>query len=74
MSRRIVQIENLEKTYETESERLTILKDLNFSAEAGKKISIVGQSGSGKSTFLNILGGLDAPTAGKVVCGDFDLT
>ncbi|MBQ3671511.1 MAG: ABC transporter ATP-binding protein [Treponema sp.] len=74
MSRRIVQIENLEKTYETESERLTILKDLNFSAETGKKISIVGQSGSGKSTFLNILGGLDAPTAGKVVCGDFDLT
>ncbi len=74
MSKRIVQIENLEKTYKTESERLTILSGLNFSADLGKKISIVGQSGSGKSTFLNILGGLDSPTSGKVVCCGFDLS
>lgn len=74
MSNRIVQIENLEKTYKTESERLTILSGLNFSADFGKKISIVGQSGSGKSTFLNILGGLDSPTSGKVVCCGFDLS
>lgn len=74
MSKRIVQIENLEKTYKTESERLTILSGLNFSVDFGKKISIVGQSGSGKSTFLNILGGLDSPTSGKVVCCGFDLS
>ena len=71
---KIVSVKNLEKTYKTESESLTILSGLNFSARAGEKISIVGKSGSGKSTFLNILGGLDAPTGGEIVCGDFDLS
>lgn len=73
MSERIVHVRNLEKTYETGSERLTILRGLNFDAEAGRKVSIVGRSGSGKSTFLNILGGLDSPTGGTVVCGGRDV-
>ncbi len=70
----IVSIRKLEKTYKTDSETLTILKDVDFDAERGKKIVIVGQSGSGKSTFLNILGGLDSATSGSVVAGGFDVT
>ncbi len=70
----IVSIKNLEKTYKTDSETLTILKDVDFKAERGKKIVIVGQSGSGKSTFLNILGGLDTATSGSVNAGGFEVT
>ncbi|WP_191013637.1 ABC transporter ATP-binding protein [Treponema zioleckii] len=71
---KIIEIRNLEKTYKTESETLTILKDLNFDVERGKKITIVGQSGSGKSTFLNILGGLDNATSGSVKVDEFEIT
>lgn len=71
MSSEIITIENLEKTYKTESETLTILKNLNLHVQAGTKVSIVGQSGSGKSTFLNIVGGLDSATSGTVKCGNY---
>lgn len=74
MSEIVVSVESLEKTYRTESESLTILRDLNLEIESGKKITIVGESGSGKSTFLNIIGGLDNPTSGIVRCGDYELS
>lgn len=74
MSSEIITIENLEKTYTTESETLTILKNLNLHVRSGTKVSIVGQSGSGKSTFLNILGGLDSATSGTVKCGNYILS
>lgn len=70
----IVTIENLEKTYKTDSETLTILKDLHMTVQAGTKNVIVGESGSGKSTFLNIIGGLDTATAGTVRVGDYEVS
>ena len=73
MSEIIVSVKELEKTYKTESESLTILKNLTLEIERGKKITIVGESGSGKSTFLNIIGGLDNPTSGSVRCGTYEL-
>ena len=69
----IVSVKNLEKTYKSEGETLTILKNLNLEIEKGKKITIVGESGSGKSTFLNIIGGLDTPSSGEVNCGGYNL-
>ena len=74
MSDIIVSVKSLEKTYKSEGESLTILKDLNLEIEKGKKITIVGESGSGKSTFLNIIGGLDNATSGSVRCGDYELS
>ena len=74
MSDIIVSVKSLEKTYKSEGESLTILKDLNLEIEKGKKITIVGESGSGKSTFLNIIGGLDHATSGSVRCGDYELS
>ena len=74
MSDIVLSVTSLEKTYKTESETLTILKDLSLEIERGKKITIVGESGSGKSTFLNIIGGLDNATAGRVRCGDYELS
>ncbi|MCR4822300.1 MAG: ABC transporter ATP-binding protein [Treponema sp.] len=74
MSEIIVSVKNLEKTYKSEGESLTILKDLNFEIEKGKKVTIAGESGSGKSTFLNIIGGLDNATSGFVKCGEYELS
>lgn len=71
---KIVCIENLEKTYKTDSETLTILKNLSLEVEPGTKNVIVGESGSGKSTFLNIIGGLDTATAGKVRVGNYEVS
>ncbi len=65
----ILTIKNLEKVYETDSEKLTVLKDLNLTVEEGSKIAIVGESGSGKSTLLNIIAGIDSVTSGTVVAG-----
>ena len=66
---KILEIKDLEKTYTSDSESLTILKDLNLSVEEGTKLVIVGESGSGKSTLLNIIGGIDKITAGTVLAG-----
>lgn len=69
----IVEIKNLEKTYVTDSERLTILKDLDLSIVEGSKNVIVGESGSGKSTLLNIIGGIDSATCGSVIAGKWNI-
>ena len=70
----IVSIKNVEKTYVTDSEKLTILKNCNLEVPEGKKIVIVGESGSGKSTLLNIIGGIDSVTEGSVVAGEYNVS
>lgn len=69
----VLEIKGLEKTYTTDSERLTIINDLDLSVKVGTKLSIVGESGSGKSTLLNIIGGLDTITAGSVRAGKYNI-
>lgn len=71
MSKDIVLISGLTKTFSSVSEKLVIFDKLNFSIEEGKKISITGESGSGKSTFLNILGGLESADSGEIIAGSY---
>lgn len=71
---KILEIKNLTKTYVTDSEKLTILENLDLTVEEGKKIVIVGESGCGKSTLLNIIGGIDSFTSGTVLSGKWDLS
>ena len=70
----ILTIKNLEKKYITDSEELTVLKNLNLTVEEGSKIVVVGESGSGKSTLLNIIGGIDSATSGSVTAGNWEVT
>lgn len=50
-----------------------LFKDVNLTFEKGKVYSILGQSGSGKTTFLSLLAGLDSPKAGKIYLEDNDI-
>ena len=70
----ILTIKNLEKIYKTDSEELTVLKNLNLSVEEGSSVVIVGESGSGKSTLLNIIAGIDSATSGTVNAGGWEVS
>ena len=72
----ILQVSGLQKTYVTRfgSNKVEVLKNVNFSVEQGEYVAIMGESGSGKTTLLNILAALDRPTGGKVVLDGQDLT
>jgi len=63
----ILELKNVKKNYVTSAGRLPVLKDVNVGFKAGETIALVGQSGSGKSTFLHIAGLLDKPSAGQVL-------
>lgn len=65
--------ENLVKIYKLSGIEVVALQGLDLVVEQGEVLGIVGASGSGKSTLLNVLGGLDRPSAGKVVVGGQDL-
>jgi lipoprotein-releasing system ATP-binding protein len=60
---------NISKTYPMPGEQLHVLSGINLSLNAGEAASIVGPSGSGKSSLLYILGALEPPTAGTVFLG-----
>ncbi len=62
----MLEARNIFKSYTTPRGPLPILKDVTLSLAAGDAISIIGPSGTGKSTLLYILGALDPPTSGEV--------
>ncbi|MDH5326553.1 MAG: ABC transporter ATP-binding protein [Gammaproteobacteria bacterium] len=70
----LIKLENLSKYYtEGETQRL-VFEELNLEIHAGEFIVLLGRSGSGKSTLLNIMSGIDAPSSGRVVIDNKDLT
>ena len=62
----IVRAESLRKTFRTGSQEIAPLDGVDFSAERGEMVAIVGASGAGKSTLLHLLAALDTPTSGAV--------
>lgn len=71
MSEKILSVSNLVKVFESSSERLCILDNLNFEISEPKKIIIIGESGSGKSTFLNIIASLDSCNSGEIFAKNY---
>ena len=63
----LVQISGLRKSYWLEKQEIQVLRGVDLDIKAGERISVTGASGSGKSTFLHVLGTLDAPDAGNVL-------
>lgn len=63
----------LTKTYGSGPTMVTALAEATFAVPAGQRLAILGKSGSGKSTVLNLLGGLDRPTSGSLNVADVDL-
>ena len=67
MSEKLLQTVDLRRVFSETGEDLEILKGVNFEMEAGELVALTGSSGSGKSTFLNLVGMLDTPTSGEIL-------
>jgi putative ABC transport system ATP-binding protein len=73
MTEPLILCENLVKIYKLNDIEVVALQGLDLKVERGEVMSLVGSSGSGKTTLLNVLGGLDRPSAGKVLVAGNDL-
>ncbi|MBI2876076.1 MAG: ABC transporter ATP-binding protein [Candidatus Tectomicrobia bacterium] len=73
MSQSVVKIENVKKSFKRGGEALEILHGVNLSLEHGDFLALMGPSGSGKTTILNLVAGLDRPTAGKILVAGADV-
>ncbi len=69
----MIECENLVKIYKTKDIEVLALQGLELTVEEGELMAIIGNSGSGKSTFLNMIGGLDRPSAGRLIVDGKDL-
>lgn len=67
MGKKIIEVKNVTKLYKTGKIEVQALKGASFSVEAGEFVSIMGSSGCGKSTMMNILGCLDTLTSGEYI-------
>ncbi|MCG8564468.1 MAG: ABC transporter ATP-binding protein [Desulfobacterales bacterium] len=69
----LVRLEGVSKSFTSPTATLDILKDADFSLYKGETVAVVGASGIGKSTFLNMVGTLDRPDGGRVLHDSRDL-
>lgn len=65
----LIEIRNLRKVYQTPAGDFAAVKDIHVEVQRGEFVAIIGKSGSGKSTFINMITGIDRPTSGEIVIG-----
>ncbi|HOV42273.1 MAG TPA: ATP-binding cassette domain-containing protein, partial [Oscillospiraceae bacterium] len=68
-----IEVKGLRKVYKLGSEKVVALNKIDLEIEKGEICCILGTSGSGKSTFLNMLAGLEKPTKGSILIGGRDI-
>lgn len=73
MAENMIQADGLVKIYKTKQTEVLALQGLDLTVETGELTALIGNSGSGKSTFLNMIGGLDRPSAGSLLVGGKNL-
>ncbi|NMC63790.1 MAG: ATP-binding cassette domain-containing protein, partial [SAR324 cluster bacterium] len=69
-----IRLEGLKKSFKDADHQLVVIEDLNAIFRSQASIAIVGKSGVGKSTLLNLLGGLERPDEGRIFFGDLELS
>ena len=70
----IVRATNVHKSFRRGSEQIDVLQGVNLEIPRGEFLALMGPSGSGKTTLLNLIGGLDAPTGGRIEVGGVDIS
>jgi lipoprotein-releasing system ATP-binding protein len=70
----ILTLKDVEKTYVSRAEKLTVLKGINLEINEGEIVVITGESGCGKSTLLNLIGGLDYLCSGHVISAGYKVS
>jgi len=73
MSSSVLSCENVHKSYRSGKKRIHVLSGVDLQVDTGEFLCIIGASGVGKSTLLHILGGLQHPDDGRVICNDISL-
>lgn len=69
----MLRVEKVSHTFKNGSETTSVLHDINFAVKQGEMVALLGSSGSGKSTMLNLMAGLMKPTEGHIFIADHDL-
>ena len=69
----VIRCDSVTKTFREGKLNVPVLRGIDFTISPGEQVAIIGASGSGKSTLLHILGGLAAPTTGKVIVSGQDI-
>ncbi len=70
----LMRLTSVSKVFDTKASTIEILQDASIVIKKGETIAIVGSSGIGKSTLLNLIGTLDKPDSGKIIFQDTDLS
>jgi len=70
----VIQLEGIEKTYHTEGVETPVLREIDLDIEEGEYVAIMGPSGTGKTTLMNVIGCLDVPTRGRYLFRGRDVT
>ena len=73
LKKKIIEVKNAIKTYQSGDEKFNALNDVSLTVYEGEFVAIMGASGSGKSTFMNMLGCLDKPNSGSYYLDEVDV-
>jgi len=71
---RLIQVDDITRVFHVGGEEVRALRGVSFGISRGEWVAIIGQSGSGKSTMMNVLGCLDTPTSGRYMLNGKDVS